>query len=226
MIVDNLVFENLQPAVKYAPWASDQQFKAELSKIAGHTLVDQYRCYELWELVGRAAAINPNAHFIEIGVWRGGTAALIAKKLSILSSQATLYLADTFSGVVKATEKDASYHGGEHADTSVEVVTKLLSGKYDKIKILQGIFPEETSQYVDNQHKFVFCHIDVDVYQSAKDIVDWIWDKLVVGGIIVFDDYGFPTCTGVTKYVNEQDGKPDRLIIYNINGHAIMIKIS
>jgi O-methyltransferase len=72
----------------------------------------------------------------------------------------------------------------------------------------------------------VFCHIDVDVYQSAKDIVDWIWDKLVVGGIIVFDDYGFPTCTGVTKYVNEQDGKPDRLIIYNINGHAIMIKIS
>jgi len=112
MIIDNLVFENLQPAVKYAPWASDQQFKAELSKIAGHTLVDQYRCYELWELVGRAAAINPNAHFIEIGVWRGGTAALIAKKLSILSSQATLYLADTFSGVVKATEKDASYHGG------------------------------------------------------------------------------------------------------------------
>jgi O-methyltransferase len=226
MIIDNLVFENLQPAVKYAPWASDQQFKAELSKIAGHTLVDQYRCYELWELVGRAAAINPDAHFIEIGVWRGGTAALIAKKLSILSSQATLYLADTFSGVVKATEKDASYHGGEHADTSVEVVTKLLYGKYDKIKILQGIFPEETSQYVDNQHKFVFCHIDVDVYQSAKDIVDWIWDKLVVGGIIVFDDYGFPTCTGVTRYVNEQDGKPDRLIIYNINGHAILIKIS
>jgi O-methyltransferase len=225
MTVDNLVFENIQAGIKYAPWASDQHFKSELSKIAGHTLVDHYRCYELWELVGRAASINPNGHFIEIGVWRGGTASLIAKKLSLISSQATLYLADTFTGVVKASEKDASYHGGEHADTTVDVVKKLLNGKYDKVKILEGIFPEETSQFVDNQHNFAFCHIDVDVYQSAKDIVDWIWDKLAIGGVIVFDDYGFPTCTGVTKYVNEQDGKSDRLVIYNLNGHAIIVKL-
>jgi O-methyltransferase len=225
MTVDNFVFENIQADIKYAPWSSDEQFKLELSQIGGHTLVDHYRCYELWELVGRAAAINPSAHFIEIGVWRGGTASLIAKKLSIISSQATLYLADTFTGVVKASEKDASYRGGEHADTTVDVVKKLLNGKYDKIKILKGIFPEETSQFVDNQQNFAFCHIDVDVYQSAKDIVDWIWDKLAVGGVIVFDDYGFPTCTGVTKYVNEQDGKSDRLVVYNLNGHAIIVKL-
>jgi O-methyltransferase len=48
---------------------------------------------------------------------------------------------------------------------------------------------------------------------------------MVIGGIIVFDDYGFSGCGGITKYVNEERNKNDRLIIHNLNGHGIIIKI-
>jgi O-methyltransferase len=54
--------------------------------------------------------------------------------------------------------------------------------------------------------------------------VEWVWPRLVAGGMIVYDDYGFRGCEGVTQFVNEQRSKPDRLIFHNLNGHAIAIK--
>ena len=42
--------------------------------------------------------------------------------------------------------------------------------------------------------RFRFCDIDVDVFQSAKDILDWIWPRMVIGGVVVYDDYGFKGC--------------------------------
>jgi len=71
---------------------------------------------------------------------------------------------------------------------------------------------------------FRLCHCDVDVYQSAKDVFDWAWERLSPGGLAVFDDYGFPACPGVTKFVDEQRGRDDRLVLHNLNGHGIVVK--
>ena len=95
--------------------------------------------------------------------------------------------------------------------------------KLNNTKILVGTFPDETSRLINDQ-AFRFCHVDVDVYQSAKDITEWIWPKLIIGGMIVFDDYGFWGCEGVTRFVDEERNKKDRIVVQNLNGHAIVIK--
>jgi O-methyltransferase len=41
---------------------------------------------------------------------------------------------------------------------------------------------------------------------------------------MVYDDYGFLGCNGITKFVEEQMSNSDRLIIHNLNGHAVAIK--
>jgi hypothetical protein len=222
---DGFVYDSIAPDANYAPWLNDTGFHGIYNEIKGNSLVDTYRIFELWELAGKAHALNNQAHFIEIGVWRGGSAAVVARKLQLVNAHVNLYLADTFTGVVKASSKDAFYGGGEHADTSQEIVENLICGIYKNYKILKGIFPDDTSHLIDAENRFCYCHIDVDVYESAKDIVNWIWDKMVTGGMIIFDDYGFHTCSGITRYVNEQKELQDRLIIHNLNGHAIMIKI-
>jgi O-methyltransferase len=89
--------------------------------------------------------------------------------------------------------------------------------------LLKGMFPEETSMRIPDG-PIALCHIDVDVYQSAKDTVNWVADRLSPGGALVFDDYGFPTCVGVTRLVNELKAQSGWLFIYNLNGHAILIK--
>ena len=69
-------YEVVLPNATYSPWNLDRGFNAAYSKVQDATLVDKYRCFELWRLVEQSAKLETGA-LIEIGVWRGGTAALI-----------------------------------------------------------------------------------------------------------------------------------------------------
>jgi O-methyltransferase len=189
-----------------------------------NTLVDIYRCYDLWNLVEEAGKL-PSGDIIEIGVWRGGTGCLMAKRAKLIGLRTSVYLCDTFQGVVKAGSSDRHYAGGEHADTS-EATVLNLAGRLglDNIKILRGIFPEETGQQVADGC-FRLCHIDVDVYDSGRDILAWVWPRLARGGMVVFDDYGCLSTGGITRLVNEERSKTDRLMLHNLNGHAVFVKL-
>ena len=218
------VYENIQPSAEYSPWNIDGLFQETYKKIKANTWVDKYRCYELWTLVEQSAKLSGG--IIEIGVWRGGSGALIAKKAKLCEITNPVYLCDTFTGVVKAGLEDPIYKNGKHADTSKQIVDTLVHKQLnlDNVQILEGVFPEQTAHSI-KEKKFRLCHIDVDVYESAKDIVNWIWDKMVIGGIIVYDDYGFDGTMGIRKFVDEQRSNKDRIVIHNLNGHAIIIKI-
>ena len=217
-------YEPIKPVATYSPWNTDELFLKTYNAIQANTLVDKFRCYELWTLVAQTRQLEGD--LIEVGVWRGGTGALIAKRATLSGMDAVVYLCDTFAGVVKASGKDTLYVGGEHSDTSREMVETIIRSQgLTNTRILTGIFPDQTASLI-TQTRFRFCHVDVDVYDSAKDVVEWVWDKLVVGGIIVYDDYGFFSCPGIARYVDEQRGNADRLIIHNLNGHAVVVKLS
>jgi O-methyltransferase len=214
----SIVHSHVAPTATYSPWLSDKQFLAICEDVKEHTLVDVYRCYELWMLTKSVAQIPGS--ILEVGVWRGGTGAVLAAA----SPGKAVYLADTFHGVVKASAKDTRYHGGEHADTSqAEVKCLLRSLHVTNFILLEGIFPEETAHRVAGP--IAFLHSDVDVYASTRDIVEWVLPRLSPCGVMVFDDYGFSGCEGVTKYVDElREGNHDLFFIHNLNGHAILIK--
>jgi O-methyltransferase len=213
------------PAATYSPWLADQQFQSVFAAIRDNTLVDRYRCYELWQLIEEAAKLE-RGDLIEVGVWRGGTGALIAKKCRPAGIDDTVFLCDTFHGVVKAGSHDTAYQGGEHADTSKAAVEALCAQlALENVCILEGIFPDQSGHLVED-HQFRFCHIDVDVYESAKGVAEWVWPRLVPGGILVYDDYGFYSCSGITRFVNEERSKSDRLVFHNLNGHAVVIKLA
>ncbi|MBX3165018.1 MAG: class I SAM-dependent methyltransferase [Bacteroidetes bacterium] len=224
---NNLTYSRVLPLAIYSPWYDDKIFQDTYKKIATkYTLVDEFRCFELWKLIEQTNKLDETAAVLEVGVWRGGTSVIMATKLKLLNSSSVVYAADTFEGVVKTSEKDASYRGGEHADTSLDLFFNLYTSLGLKnINTLKGIFPEQTASQVPTDTKFKLCHIDVDVYLSAKDVQDWIWDKLIIGGMILFDDYGFSSTNGITNFVNEQMLLNDRVILHNLNGHAVIIKI-
>jgi O-methyltransferase len=148
----------------------------------------------------------------------------MAHREQLLGGSGTIFLCDTFQGVVKAGGNDSGYHGGEHKDTDISYVKDLVS-KFDlrNIKLLTGIFPDATAaQLTSNRVRLL--HIDVDVYQSAKDAVEHLWNHMPSGATMVFDDYGFVGCDGVTRYVDELRRSSEVLYVHNLNGHAIVIK--
>ena len=207
----------------YAPWLQDQAFLETFRLIKPNTVVDFYRCYELWQLVRQLAHVDGD--ILEVGVFRGGTGCLQARAAHYPDRTKHVYLCDTYAGIVKAGPQDTFFRGGELKNTSVEAVKAVVDQlKLSNVTILKGIFPDDTAAAIADR-RFSFCHIDVDVYQSAQEVLDWVWPRLSVGGIVVFDDYGFSTCDGVTKLVNERRGQ-NATVIHNLNGHAIMVKVA
>jgi len=218
------IYESILPLATYAPWNASADFRAVWTAVRSHTLVDIFRCWELWQLVGQTKKLPGS--LIEVGVWRGGTGALIASAAKKNGIATPLYLCDTFQGVVKAGIHDSAYKGGEHADASILTVETLMGSLgLTNYRIVEGIFPDATSHLIPENERFRLCHIDVDVYDSARDIVDWVWSRIVPGGLMVYDDYGFEVCPGITRLVNEQMGMSDRIVFHNLNGHAVVLKL-
>ena len=217
-----VVHQLVIPHATYSPWWTDAEFQKVFRQVQAFTLVDVYRLYELWALVGQVAGVEGD--ILEVGVWRGGSGCLLAAKAKLEELPVRVFLCDTFAGVVKAGAQDGDYTGGEHSDTSANIVKKLVAQlELEDVQILEGIFPDETAHLVDLAH-FRLCHIDVDVYESAREVFEWCWERLSVGGLVVFDDFGFHDCGGVTRLVTELAARADVLFLHNLNGHAVLIK--
>lgn len=218
-----IVHTRVLPYCSYAPWANDVRFLNIYEAVKKHTLVDIYRLYELWNLAAQLESIEGD--FLEVGVWRGGSGCLLA--MADQRQGRKVFLADTFTGVVKAGAHDTNYSGGEHADTVGDLVVELAERCQvaDKVCVLVGMFPESNAELVSD--KLALVHIDVDVFESARDVLLWAAPRLVRGGVVVFDDYGFYGCEGVTRMVNEFVAENlGYRFLHNLNGHAVQIKVA
>lgn len=203
----------------------DDAFNEAYDIAKNNTLVEKYRCFNLWALLDQVKELEGD--FIEIGVWRGGTGCLIAKKCQNINKNSTVYLCDTFKGIVKVGEIDKYFSEGDYADTNEDVINDLAKKlNINNIKIVPGVFPDETGKNFAKDVRFRFCHIDVDVYQSAKDALDFVWERMPVGGIVVMDDYGCITTPGIRQLADEEAKKTGRVFMYNINGHGVLVKTS
>ena len=171
----------------YSPWFEDW-FQRIFDKVKDQTKVSEDRCYMIYRFTQHCSHLN--GEFAECGVYKGGTAYLIADTLMKCSeNKKELHLFDTFSGMPKTANEDDSHHiEGDFKDTTLNDVKEYLQKFYCAI-FHYGIIPE-TFEGLGNK-KFSFVHIDVDIYQSVKDCCDFFYDRLIKGGIIIFDDYGF-----------------------------------
>jgi O-methyltransferase len=206
----------------YSPWLTDVYFQIAMRTVEGSTLVDPLRCYELWTLVRQSQKLGRGA-LLEVGAWRGGSGCIIAKAADLCGIAERVYLCDTFQGLVKAGAMDTSYKGGEYRAVMAEVEALVHRMNVYNVEVLSGTFPDETGAALSDK-QFRFAHIDVKAYQSTKDILDWLWPRLVPGGMVVLNDYGTYGCEGVTRLANELASMDDRIFVHNLNGHGVFIK--
>lgn len=64
-----------------------------------------------------------------------------------------------------------------------------------------GLFPG-TTRGLDSI-RFALVHLDADLYASTKAGLEWFWPRIVAGGAILLDDYGWGYCKGVERAVTE-----------------------
>lgn len=211
----------------YTPWLVDLEFRDIYENVSDFSLVDENKHYLTYSYIKQLSKLNISGDYLEVGVWRGGLSALVGMTFQKFSPSInrTLYLADTYQGMPKTVALDNFYKGGELADTSQSIVENLFKKcNVLNFHILKGYFPQDTSKFIDSD-KFAYVHIDVDIYESAKNTFDWVWPKVSQYGMVVFDDYGYSSTEGVTKFIDEYVSLlSDALFVFNMGGQAVIIK--
>ena len=208
------------PCRLFTPWAGHPGFQAVYEDVEKYSLVSAERCYILASLARYAARLGGG--FAECGVYRGGTALLLCRVLK--NSRKTLYLFDSFQGLPQENgEHDNKYVKGTFAAESVESVRELLKGFEGMIDIRPGWVPDSFAGLEDNRYAFV--HIDVDLYQSTLDSCNFFYPRLVPGGILLFDEYGFPAARGEKDAVDEFFADKQESPITLPTGQALVLKL-
>lgn len=163
-------------------------------EVLKNTLVDLPRLNSILSFLKMTEhTVGDNA---EVGVYKGGTALLIAK-----NSTKKLFLFDTFNGMPEVN-KDLDLHNtGDFNDTSVIYVSELLKDQTN-VSIHKGLFPKETGIRIRNR-LFSFVHLDCDIYESVKRSLEFFYPRMYLGGIIALDDYNELNCPGAKLAVDE-----------------------
>lgn len=161
-----------------------------------------------------------NGNICEVGVYKGGSAEIIANSKS---ENKKLYLFDTFKGMPAVNEKDNHHKKNDFNDTSFENIKNYFD-KFENVFVYQGIFPQQNSEIIKDD-KFSLVHLDVDIYESYKNCLEFFYPRLVSGGLLILDDYNATTCVGAKIAVDEFFKLKPEKPIWNTFSQAVIIKI-
>ena len=182
----------------FSPWDGLPGFEEHYQAVKKYTLVSRDRCYVLCQTLQQA--LRQGGDMVECGVFRGGTALLAARTMAGQAGGQRLHLFDSFQGMGANISDDDSFRQGDFGRTSPELVRALLA-PYPFVDVHAGYIPD-TFKGLD-LGRIAWAHVDLDLYESIRDAIDYLYPRLVAGGFMIFDDYGFPSCPGARRAVDE-----------------------
>jgi O-methyltransferase len=205
----------------FSPWLGLPAFEEHYQAVRQYTMVSRDRCHVLWQTLQQSARMPGSA--VECGVFRGGTALLAARTLADLGqSSRPLHLFDTFEGMAANASTQESFRPGDFGRTSEGHVRQLLAS-HPALHLHAGFIPDTFAGL--ELGPVAWAHVDLDLYDSIRDAVAYLYPRLVPGGCLVFDDYGFPSCPGARRAVDELFADRPEVPLCLPTGQALVVKL-
>lgn len=135
------------------------------------------------------ATANIPGDIAEVGPYMGGSSKIICEARD---DDRKFYIFDTFKGLPPTDDRwDGNFHTGDFDGTShtpdlCDFVQRYLQ-KYPNVYIYKGVFPETSEPIKDKI--FSFVHLDVDIYSSTKQSLEFFYPRLSKGGMLISHDY-------------------------------------
>ena len=180
--------------------------------------------YELYKKI-----VDLPGDVVECGVFKGASLIRFATYREMLESQQSrkIWGFDAFGEFPKDVSmvEDAEFIKKFESDAGNGISVDELNAVFDKkgfsnINLVKGNILETLPEFTNKNksRKIAFLHIDVDVYEATYAILEMLYDNVVNGGVIVFDDYG--TVQGATNaidnFFSENRGGAGRTMIQKL----------
>jgi O-methyltransferase len=158
-------------------------------------------CMNYLRIAGSGGAVLPPVYF-EFGCHSGRTFSAAVRAARFLELEgASFYAFDSFQGLPPTdVAEDGAFITGEFATSRADfmrIVERDSGLRLDDAHVTQGFYSDSlTPQLQSRMPKVGVVHIDVDLYSSTVEVLKFIKPLLVVGTVLVFDDwYAFPPGT-------------------------------
>ncbi len=143
----------------------------------------------------------------DLGACRGGTSLILRR----LAPDKHLHVFDTWEGT--PYDDPLCHHKRGEWAASLEDCKRLV-GTSDLTHYHQGVFPDGVEDVYDiyvgtkvvqqtTGREYCFVYVDMDTERATRDAIEFFWPRLVVGGKMILDDYGWEPCAGVKKVVDD-----------------------
>jgi hypothetical protein len=144
--------------------------------------------------------------FVEVGVYKGGTAQHIARLAAEMKRQAWFF--DTFEGIPYADPSKGDRHvvGDFGSGVDFFYISQALQRIHHHSFTIKGLFPHSAHGLVPLIGPIAFVHLDVDQYRSYIEAIDFLSPLMAKGGLMFFDDVGI--LGGADRAVQEKFPHP------------------
>jgi O-methyltransferase len=221
----------------------DQEFFDLYPRFRDFTMTTLHRQYSLYEALNYVSNSKIDGDIVECGVYKGGSAMLCALTLLQANDLRHLWLYDTYAGMTAPTSHDESYlHSLEtvksiFANNDKESYNNWCFAGLDEVQrnMSRTLYPAEKISYVVGDvmktipdrlpEKIALLRLDTDFYDSTKHEMEHLFPRLVSGGVLLIDDYGY--WKGSKLAVDEYIAKHNiRILLTRVDSSAkIGIKI-
>lgn len=175
------------------------EFKSAYEKIHGNHKYDQYKgphtvAWRLHTLCWAAQeTLSLPGDFMECGTFKGDFAWVVSQCVDFAKAGKTFYLYDSFEGFAKddktVDQGYADFANPIYQEVGIyESVLQRFKGN-PNVKITKGYLPDA----LDPIHpaEISFLHMDLNSPGAEVNTLRKLWSRVVQGGIVVFDDYGW-----------------------------------
>jgi O-methyltransferase len=177
-----------------------------LFQVRRHTMTTAERSRTLWDLCQKVLEQNVPGVFVECGVWRGGSAAIMGLAAQNRSPIRPLHLFDSFEGLPEPGPEDGAkaveYSGGRSSgklvsiskcQAGLELVRTFLFqqiGLNPKDVVFHaGWFSDTIPAAARQVGPIAILRLDGDWYASTQVCLEHLYPMLSPGGVVIMDDY-------------------------------------
>ncbi len=212
---------------------ADSEFIEIFKKCQPFTMTSVERAYALYMGCKYIISYNIEGDFVECGVWKGGSAMIMAYTLLSLNvKNRKIYLYDTFEGMSKPgdVDEDINHQTAKVLldtndrktspvwcyATEAEVKDNLLSTGYmeENLFFIKGKVEETIPNIIPE--KIALLRLDTDWYASTYHEMANLYPCLMKSGVLIIDDYGH--WMGAKKAVDDYfNGCIDMIFLHRID---------
>lgn len=183
-------------------------------------------CQLLYSVAKSVRARDVPGDTAECGVRYGKSSFFILNGLA--DPQRPHHLCDSFEGLSEPGEVDvetiARREGWKAGDlVADERIARAQLAAFPQCAFHRGWIPDCFAGL--EARRFALVHIDVDLYEPTRAAFEFFYPRLSPGGVMVCDDYGFASCPGARKAVDEFFAKRPDIFIELPSGQALVCHV-